>query len=491
MFYSRNKGELLEPIIRTYMEEVAVAANIHVYTVHLRTERDLLWKRIQERLVFEPHRLALNEQSEEWMDRTLSFYDTMRWDTTVRNEETTVNDLSYSLLRQIASLDKYTLDAVTQTAKLFQLSGLDNLTLAPAIINPPTINIVNELVNKFNKVMDTNNDSLNISNADDDDDVPSNILLNTPHPNRNGNNNPVNSVSSTSSTSALEPTHMQATPSITAPSSFNLNSPLPMMSLDIPSRLTSSNTDTNTNTTKPTLLLSLDGNIGAGKTTLLKALELACPELVVVKEPVEQWMKMCDNNGQNILELFYKDPKRYSYTFQHTTLMTRISNTREALATAQPGAVIVSERSILTDRNVFATMLRDQGHLNDLEWDLYTRWYGLLADATPIDGVIYLTTEPDTCADRIKRRGRPGEVIEDAYLVDLHNAHKKWVNTGDINSLHITFADNQPIESLVPMIREYIARLRQEKIDYLNSSFQSPITSPTTIQTPISMKYSP
>ena len=60
-------------------DEVAAAAGVHIVTAHLRTDRPLLWARIQDRLAREPHRLALNEDSQEWMDRTLAFYDGMRW----------------------------------------------------------------------------------------------------------------------------------------------------------------------------------------------------------------------------------------------------------------------------------------------------------------------------------------------------------------------------------------------------------------------------
>jgi deoxyadenosine/deoxycytidine kinase len=209
------------------------------------------------------------------------------------------------------------------------------------------------------------------------------------------------------------------------------------------------------------ILLSLDGNIGAGKSTLLKALRIACPSLVCVKEPVDEWLEMKGADGRSILELFYADPKRWAYAFQHTTLLTRISNTREAVATAPPGSVVVSERSILTDRRVFATMLRDQGTLDPLEWDLYNRWYKKLAGETPVSAILYLSTCPDVCEERIARRNRPGEVIDKGYLRDLHDAHQSWLSTAGIPSLHVSFPDGEdPEEKLVPLIRTFIEEVR-------------------------------
>jgi deoxyadenosine/deoxycytidine kinase len=45
------------------------------------------------------------------------------------------------------------------------------------------------------------------------------------------------------------------------------------------------------------LLISIDGNIGAGKTTVLNALREACPDLHLVKEPVQEWMNMNDDKA--------------------------------------------------------------------------------------------------------------------------------------------------------------------------------------------------
>ena len=77
--------------------------NIHIISVHLRTDRDLLWSRIQERLRREPHRAAYREDSEKWMDDTLSFYDSMQWDYTVSNNNVNIEDLRTELMASIAA----------------------------------------------------------------------------------------------------------------------------------------------------------------------------------------------------------------------------------------------------------------------------------------------------------------------------------------------------------------------------------------------------
>jgi hypothetical protein len=56
VFYARTDGHMLEPLIRQYVTELKAAADVHIYMVHLRTDRELLWQRIQDRLRREPHR---------------------------------------------------------------------------------------------------------------------------------------------------------------------------------------------------------------------------------------------------------------------------------------------------------------------------------------------------------------------------------------------------------------------------------------------------
>jgi SAM-dependent methyltransferase len=79
------------------------------------------------------------------------------------------------------------------------------------------------------------------------------------------------------------------------------------------------------------LILSLDGNIGAGKSTLLAEIRKALPDLHVVDEPVGQWTALHNAAGKNLLELFYEDKKRWSYTFQSSAYINRYTNMTEAI----------------------------------------------------------------------------------------------------------------------------------------------------------------
>jgi deoxyadenosine/deoxycytidine kinase len=66
-------------------------------------------------------------------------------------------------------------------------------------------------------------------------------------------------------------------------------------------------------------IISIDGNIGSGKSTLLEFLkkEFADNEnIMFLREPVDIWESITDESGTNILEKFYEDQTKYSFSFQ-------------------------------------------------------------------------------------------------------------------------------------------------------------------------------
>lgn len=209
------------------------------------------------------------------------------------------------------------------------------------------------------------------------------------------------------------------------------------------------------------ILLSLDGNIGAGKTTLLELLHDILPSLKLVKEPVEEWLTMKDDNGDSILKMYYDNPKRYAYLFQHTALMTRIRNTKDAIASAQEDDVIISERSIFTDRFVFAEMLKREGLLSSIEWDLYLRWFDLLAGMMKLDGIIMIDTPPSVCSERIVTRGRKGEEhISQTYLNELHSVHNEWLAQTKVPVLRIPTEVTRNKEQLETLLTAFMKELK-------------------------------
>ena len=214
------------------------------------------------------------------------------------------------------------------------------------------------------------------------------------------------------------------------------------------------------------IIISLDGNIGAGKSTLLSEIRKSIPDLRVVDEPVGQWTALKNNTGKNLLELFYEDKKRWAYTFQNCAILTRLKNIKEAVeeldANGKGPQVILTERSVLTDKYVFAQMLRDSGDIDDLEWELYDSWFSIFSKQHQVNGIIYLSTSSTTSKDRIHIRNRQGEDrIQLDYLDALDRQHKQWIESTDIPVLTLSTEPGASLENNLQNIRDFIQQLKK------------------------------
>ena len=157
-------------------------------------------------------------------------------------------------------------------------------------------------------------------------------------------------------------------------------------------------------------VFSIEGNIGAGKTTFLGRLRTMFagdPRVVFVEEPTAEWEALRDEQGAGMLECYYRNQDRYAFPFQMLAFISRLTALRRALATGP--AVVVTERSLETDRRVFAQMLHDSGHIGQLEMSIYLTWFDeFLKDIPPVKH-LYLRCNPRTASERVKRRARTGE----------------------------------------------------------------------------------
>ena len=204
-------------------------------------------------------------------------------------------------------------------------------------------------------------------------------------------------------------------------------------------------------------IFSLDGNIGVGKSTLLKQIANRFPDVLILQEPVDVWTALKNSNGESLLELFYKDKRRYAYTFQNAAILSRLKLLRNAVQTARPGQIILTERSVLTDRHVFAEMLREQGFLDDIEWQLYTTWFDTFAKDLPMAGIIHITTSADTAFQRIQTRARDGEgLIDPTYLSDLAAQHLRWLRQTYLPVLRISTETGTDMEETLTQLKKFM-----------------------------------
>ena len=66
----------------------------------------------------------------------------------------------------------------------------------------------------------------------------------------------------------------------------------------------------------------LEGNVGAGKSTFVDIISRNDSRISAFPEPVEAWQNV-SGTGVNMLDLMFKDGKRWSGTFQLVSTLSR------------------------------------------------------------------------------------------------------------------------------------------------------------------------
>lgn len=178
-------------------------------------------------------------------------------------------------------------------------------------------------------------------------------------------------------------------------------------------------------------LITIEGNIGAGKSSILAKMKekyATRRDIVFVQEPVDIWEGICDENGTKILNLFYQNPKEYAFAFQQMAYITRVTLLRKTIRENPHCKIIICERSLSADRNIFAKMLFDDGIITKVCYQIYNLIYDEFTGEFPIDRCIYIDADPDVCFERIEKRARSGESgIELTYLEKCKKYHDNWL----------------------------------------------------------------
>ena len=206
------------------------------------------------------------------------------------------------------------------------------------------------------------------------------------------------------------------------------------------------------------MLISIEGNIGSGKSTIINFLKsLNNENIVFVDEPVDEWLNIKSNN-KNALELFYENQSKNAFWFQVLAYITRLRNLLETIE-KNPNKIIITERSIYTDKYVFAQMLFEDGHINDIEFQTYNYWFDTFEKQTRIDIVLYVNTNPEECMNRIHTRNRPEETkIPLEYLQNCHKKHKDWIYNKEKCKI-VQINGHQSIENIQQNILQFVYEL--------------------------------
>ena len=173
-------------------------------------------------------------------------------------------------------------------------------------------------------------------------------------------------------------------------------------------------------------IYALEGNIGAGKTTTMKIISNNFHDVEFVEEPVKNWQNL---GGMNLLDSFYSDPKRWGFSFEFYSMLTKIQALLKAAESDKP--IIIIERSILSNK-VFIELSKDLGKLDKMEYTMLIKTYNFYLEHVypQISGIIYLDTPVEECIRRIIKRNRGEECsIEKSYLEALKNKLDEMCNS--------------------------------------------------------------
>jgi deoxyadenosine/deoxycytidine kinase len=231
-------------------------------------------------------------------------------------------------------------------------------------------------------------------------------------------------------------------------------------------------------------IITIEGNIGSGKSTLLENLRKyyskTSKNVIFLREPVDEWEKIKDVDGNTMLKKFYADQEKYSFPFQMMAYISRLKILRDTINTfaseekdiiknsiddgknsEMPEYIIITERSLYTDKYVFAKMLYDQGKIEDVCYHIYLNWFHEFAKDFPINYSVYVNTTPNKCYERIHKRAREGEeVIPLSYLQTCHEYHETFLDdkTG-ITTNKIVLDGNLDIYENEKIVEEWIEHI--------------------------------
>lgn len=187
--------------------------------------------------------------------------------------------------------------------------------------------------------------------------------------------------------------------------------------------------------------IAIAGNIGTGKSSLVEFLTRTYG-IKPFYEPNEENPYLPD---------FYEDMNRWAFHSQLYFLSNKFRMHRQL---ERSSGVVVLDRTIYEDAEIFATALHKMRKFTGRDWDTYWNFYQIILEAIrPPDLMIYLRCSMRTLRKRIKLRGRQMESdIPLSYLKRLESLYEDWLS--NYQSCNAEYGE--------------VLVLETDKLDYIN-----------------------
>lgn len=168
--------------------------------------------------------------------------------------------------------------------------------------------------------------------------------------------------------------------------------------------------------------IAVAGNMGVGKTSMV---EFMCSHYGF--EPVYE-----PYTTNPYLDDFYADMKAWGFRSQLWFLTHKF---RLHLDLNDRPGIIVQDRTIYEDAEIFAANLARTGAIDRRDWQAYQDLYqSMRRTLQPPDVMIYLRCSVKAIRRRIKKRGRPSEqAIPLPYLRGLNELYEDWMERYDLS----------------------------------------------------------
>ena len=200
----------------------------------------------------------------------------------------------------------------------------------------------------------------------------------------------------------------------------------------------------------------ISGNIGVGKTTL--------SEIISKKFNWELQLEEVKDNPY--LDDFYKSMTDWSFHLQIFFLNSRFNQIQKI---SESNNIVIQDRSIYEDFEVFTKTLHDSGVLMDREFNNYKRLYNTILKYIEVpDLLIYLRNlNIDKIISNIEKRSRKFEkAIDKDYLKKLNLYYENWISKHPKDKvLTIDLSENDFIED--PKFLKKIYSMIEKKINEL------------------------